>query len=539
MYSVTNNLDTALADAEKFAMDNDRMLYAPFFRVAEEFAVGNGMVLGGKVGLDLLVGEPLGRDSFMWEFYTDNAFMKAKALTDALAAVRSPHVPTKYTCLRTDVKHREFTILVNTRQLFKIYSLERYRGIELMQIMGPAVRTSYFTQSQIKCVSEEMQLIECYRTLYTPAKCTQWEAALGAEIHLQKLLTSDDTLLTKAVRVGAGRQDNAASGQSATYADVVAAFMHYISDPRVTTSPADRPVIIGDWAMTAMGDAPVGQRKRLQIITSSPIDDVLSSVTRVITSGVVSHRRSVKLTSQKFQINLFSDFQLTKHTVYMDSGRDQSSIADVFNSTAYEMIPVYACHTGDRLTRVGGGQATGGVLINGDRQATGGGLGTNGSRAGGGKRDKFASDISRNICYVARPWVVLRFKLIDLWLLKIIVGLSRRDSGRQVDGQRGQADGQRGSDPLLARMGQIVREVGWVHEYAHKTLASAPTDVFPLSRDDYAGVYTNEAVAKKKLIMAAGFRLPLYYPYKATRDADNKNTANDNANSNGVETDEK
>jgi hypothetical protein len=175
------SLNQLITNAAQFVLDNDRMLYRPFFEAAERFCIANDVLLGGPVGISLLCGTPLTIDSFFWDLYCDDTFVIAKALTVALSQVRSAHIPASTAAMQTNIKHKEFTISINARMLFKIYATDRYRGVKLITVMGPAVRTGYFTREPIKCIPEEMQLISVYRTLYSPARVDQWSSALTTE----------------------------------------------------------------------------------------------------------------------------------------------------------------------------------------------------------------------------------------------------------------------------------------------------------------------------------------------------------------------
>src|SRR5690606_5687084 len=104
------------------------------------------VIIGGRVGIDLLVGRPLAKDSFFWELYCDDTFNTARELALTLYRTESPHIPSRTVALHTNIRHREFTIFINARRLFKIYALDKYRGLKLAKLMGPAIRTSYFNK---------------------------------------------------------------------------------------------------------------------------------------------------------------------------------------------------------------------------------------------------------------------------------------------------------------------------------------------------------------------------------------------------------
>jgi hypothetical protein len=170
-----------LLGAEKYVLENERMLYQPFFETAERFISANGGVIGGNVGADMLIGAPITHGSFMWDIYIDNPYEMSKQLTDAIFATKSHLVPSKTAEMRTVLKHAEFAISVNARTLFNVFALDKYRGVKLAEIMNPVVRSGYFTSLPIKCIPEYMQLAEIYHVLYSPAKSRLWEQMQDTE----------------------------------------------------------------------------------------------------------------------------------------------------------------------------------------------------------------------------------------------------------------------------------------------------------------------------------------------------------------------
>lgn len=358
MYSQISIVKKIEPDAEKFILDNDRMLYLPFFECAEKYCAENSVLIGGKVGLDLVIGRAFTKDSFAWDLYCDDTFNIAKGLADALFRVNSPHVPSATVALSTDIRHKEFTLRINARHMFKIYALDRYRGIKLADLMGPAVRDGYFTKTPIKLISEEMQLIEVYRNLYSPKKLSQWMDKLSAEEKLYNLIS--DTLGAKSVGSisGAGERLNKHEAEEQILRKIIA---------------SSNRVLIGDHALKALG---LGVPSRLQFITHENINEVTKSIERVLQNSSRKLRISnIKVTHIRYPLNIPSDFQISKHTIYINGGRDHVPIVDVFNSSAFEMIPWWA----------GSGNYSG--------------------------------------IKVGNPWVLLRFLFIDIWVLRLILNI--------------------------------------------------------------------------------------------------------------------
>jgi len=416
MYKKINDLSRIFEEANQFVMDNDRSLYNPYLQVVEQFCIDNAILVGGAAGTDLLIGKPLSKDSYQWDLYTDDTFALAKKLADELYKVKSAHIDSRFVALRTDIKHREFTIMVNLRQIVKIYNLDKYRGLKLFDLMGPASRTGYFTKKIVQLVPEEIQIIELYRSLYSPGKLDRWETCLNAESILYNLIS--ETLTKKsAIKVGGGPAP-------------LGKLTRVLIDKMIKGSDY---VVVGDYAAQLYGAAP--KMLRLQILISSPIDEFIEVLRRHIAAAYPNMGAVVYV---KYSVCLPTDFQIEKYTIYINRDDGKDSLLDIYNSPAYEVIP-YRIEDGVKY---------------------------------------------------GNPYVVLRFRFIELWILKLIANIDENSAKF-----------------LGAKMVELISTIADIREYIAR---ADPEDLFQLN--NYVGIYRDEDVAKKKLLQ----RFPLYYPFRAT-----------------------
>jgi hypothetical protein len=430
------SVGTLIADAEKFALENDRMKFQPYFESAEKFCEENNIVIGGKIGVSLLLGEKISKDSWAWDLYCPNAFEVAKRMVETLFEVKSNHVDNRTVTLQTNIKHREFTISIEARNLFKIFALDRYRDVVLTEIMEPVVVKGWFG-SNVKVFPHAIVLIDLYQTLYSPAKCKFWEDAYKMSEVVYKGVTEYNGGFDRGIAE-----------------DIF--LRSLIKDPRI--------VLVGDHATSRLG---IGKRTRIQLLTDIPIEE-LSAMTSRVLNAEKNQLRRVKVTHDrtsyvKYNLNIPSDFQILKHTVYAIVGGEQVALYDVFNSPTYEMIPYT---TVDKIK-------------------------------------------------IASPVVIMRFIFIDIWVLKLIIGIGRYRGGAGADAAgtgaagtvstiSGSADG-----GLHSRINALVSLANSVREYI---LTQLKVDTFKVFPREYIGVNTSEAVAKKKIIANIGYRLPNYYP---------------------------
>jgi Methylase involved in ubiquinone/menaquinone biosynthesis len=427
MYTKINILPSLQEEAIQFVMDNDRLLYRPFFEAAERFCAANNVLLGGRVGIDLLIGRPLRPDSFFWELYCEDTFNKAKALAHELAEVHSPHIPARTVALQTNIRHREFTIFVEARILFKIYALRPHKDISLIDLMGPVTRGGYFTGVSIKCIPEEIQLMDIYRNLYTPAKNALWEQELESEQKLYETIRG--VLVDKVAQKIRGASEPKL----------------FDPTPELLKLAAEHGwVVVGDFALSKLGFTQ--SPKRLQLICS----EIPSEIARIVGRRC----KGTAVQTVQHNLNIPSDFQITKHTLYISNGQVRVPAADIYNCTAFEMIPFVEVELDTKMPTA--------------------------VRTAKAKAPKLR---------IGNPWVLLRFLFMDIWVLKLILNSD----------VRGQAF-------IHGRIRELVSMSEKVRDAAYKDLPAT----FQLN--NYGGQYISETVAKKRIIKERGERFPMYYP---------------------------
>lgn len=409
-----NGLSDLVAEAQEFVLKNDRGVYAGYFEAAEKFCSERRIIIGGTTGVNLLLKKPLTKDSYVWDLYCDNTFENAKALADTLYAVNNPHVDNRTISMQTNIRYREFTISIDARYAFKIFTMDMYRDVKLSEVMKPLSVKGYFN-NDVLVLPEPIVLIEIYQRLYSPAKCALWPEYLQLEKAVYEEFTGskEDEEIT-----GGASFDKSAAEE--------------ILVRKLLTN--ERIVTVGDHAISLLG---IGKASRIQLITDIPITELAEMTSRVLSDERNALRR-VKVGHDrcswvKYGLNIPSDFQILKYTVYAVVGGEQFALFDAYNSTTYELIPY----------------------------------------------------VVKNNIRIAGLYVLLRFLFIDIWTLKLIIGV--------------------GGASLQGRITSLLKLVDSV-----RSLIPTTTDLFQLS--DYAGVNTSDVVAKKKLIAGKGFRPGNYYP---------------------------
>lgn len=191
-------------------------------------------------------------------------------------------------------------------------------------------------------------------------------------------------------------------------------------------------ILIGSYAIDALRiDAELSDR--VQFITHQDISEVTDGISKIL-------GKSCKYI--RFNVNLMTDFRLIKHTIYID-GKSQIPICDVFNSSSYELIPTWGEH-----------------------------------------------NIAYNDILIGNPYVIQRFLYIDIWILKLIAGVSMSNMNKKIQ--------------------EIYQCVSAIRSYISKVFKTDPKNLFQI--DNYVGVYIDPIIAKKNLIKDIGYRAKPYYP---------------------------
>lgn len=331
MIELLDQLEYKIEEAKKFILDNDRMMFEPFFKCAEEFCEENDVLIGGNVGIDLLVNNPLTIDSFKWDLYTMDVYEKSKKLIDKLYQINSPHIPVETLMLQTNIINKEYSIYVDTRLLFVLRSMNIHRGINLIKLMVPPTAESYFTKHKLKCVSEELQLIGLYQILYTPNATSQWEHVALNETKLyekvkENLEKKSLTIVKESQQVeGSSEDDNPKikSNFIINYNDII------------IDNFADDIIIVNDIAFNELNITKY-DNPRLEFITNIDIYELSKRIER---TAIDSGMDDAEITYRYFKTNIPNDLRLTKCTLYANRKNKQIPIADVYNSTAFELIP--------------------------------------------------------------------------------------------------------------------------------------------------------------------------------------------------------
>jgi hypothetical protein len=530
MYKVINLLPQLLTDADKFVLHNDRELYRPFFQAIEKHCVDE-CVIGGKIGIDLLLGAPLGRDSWYWELYCRDPYRTGRAIADSAYACHAAHIDNRTVNLTTELRSTELTLWVNARRLCRIF---RVRDESLLE---PVTASGYFG-SRVQCVGLQVQMETLYHNLYSPSKFSLWEQSLAQLDAIWKLRKSNvagaadtdriytvgasgdadgaDIYSDSAHAAGTDAHSAHAGGDSAyaadaysvhadgdsAYGDGAAGDTGYICEMELNSeSPAlsdggiaysagyadASACVVGDGA-SAHGGA--SEDSEIGIICA--LDDAIfigSVAMRAM--GLQPSARRLQAISHRDP----EDIRVAVSRALADAGThgDITYVAYDLRLVGDFRLKKYTFYVANASS------ASGKVAVLDVFNATEHELVPYTEAKHGGVTAR-----------IGTAWVCARFRLVDAWSLRIIASIQSRKRGGRRHERRRDDSAQCANAPVSAA--PALRDLEALQEYAAAQLQQSPDSLFPI--DTYLGVHIAEDVSKKQLIADTGERFSPYYPAK-------------------------
>lgn len=421
MYTLVNNVDDILKQSEEI-VQIDRIKYVPFLAAIELTCIQTNAIIGGQLGITTLTKKFTAEQ--VYTIYTTNIREFCNAtLTNLSAVPDSPFAKTIH--VQLDLDHSSAKINVNTRLLATVHRLHSYKDINIVNLMMPVSRSGIWSGEIVKCVPEELQLIDIYRDLYSPHKLETKIAQLVADEQVLYEFIKDMIVERNTTIVGGGAHNHHMENKVSKHSIVKLILTNDIS----TDVGA---ILIGDYADAHYTALNINE-PRLQFISDRSKEELTKWIVHLCEKrfpDFTRHNNSIKLI--KYSLNLTTDFRLTKFGVYlfMNNGK-KVPVCDIFNSSFYEMVPYVTTPTSKR---------------------------------------------------VAGPYVILRFRFIDLWTCKLIYnGSPSQDT----------------ADKLLNRIKSIEKSIHALHDHVVNLLATAPFELFQLK--DYAGPHMPDHIALKKL----------------------------------------
>lgn len=483
MYKAINAVEMAITAAKSpdGAVMRDRARFIPFFEAAERYVHEHDLIVGGDTATRLLLGNPLGPEDYFYELYSSRALDDARALTAILYGL-DPEGLGHYANMTTGVPHKEFSINVDERTLFRVKALETHRGARAADIIVPSLRPSDFARDpggkplMLQCMGPEIRLMSVYAALTNPARAGEWPGLLKAEERLREMYTEEVRGKIKEV----GDETQGGNEELPTAALIAALASEYV--------PRSGHAAVGGYAVRSLeAGGAVGGQPRLQLVTSNTFREEDKAVTRI------ASRLGFNVQCTKHESRVPTDDRLCRMTMYiLRPGSRREAFLDIYNSGEYELVPFVGAPP-----KIGGRGAP--------RRR-----GPQHPRSPQPKAAPSGVEALPPGAPVGTPFVVLRFLLVDAWTIQLLcrMEVTSAQYTRQVLREL-LADFERAAAAYLR-----LREAGSFEA------------IFPLGVDSYIGTYVDPILHQKRQRFgpaakkaARGERM-YYPPYYPARDAE-------------------
>ena len=330
-------------EAERLAREaalGDRMVFRKFIEAAEAYASAQGLVAGGAAATRLLLGSPVGLDSFQYEFFSERPGPDARGLADAMYAA-DPQGRGRHTKVLTRIQKQRLQVFVDERLLLTVVGLPVHRGVRVAEVLTFSRRPALFAPVQLACMGAEMQLIEVYRVLCSPAEAPQWPEALEAEERLRELFEREvGAKLAKSLATGLAK--SLAPGLAPERALALGARWARGAPERAPSARArvvrrldeafasgGGRVLVGGGALALMRGAPP-DGERLQIVSAGDLEEEAREAARV--AGA-----ELQWTTNALLVP--GDARLQRLTLHLVRDGRREPVMDIFSAAQYSLVP--------------------------------------------------------------------------------------------------------------------------------------------------------------------------------------------------------
>jgi hypothetical protein len=343
---------------------NERLRYASIYDLVEDYMVeantskskqrDTRIMIGGSVGVNLLLERSRTYLDFHYELYTEDSLIHANSLTNAIA--KHLNIQNNWvTKLKTSVPDVKYDIFVDNRLLITIYTL-RSDPVKTYDLIEPVEVKSFDGKRKLFALSPEMQLLNVYRTLSTPAESGMWMETLANEELLYTLLKKRLSILGG--NILGGRDELTTADRSKVENALLSDFV----------ANNNKVVLLGEHAIRIIKRDTNMSSNVINVITDMPEEESFAMIRSVVHKAL---GREIPVTKQTRSPNIMQDFRLTRTTIKIGADSQQKEVMYIYNSASFELIPF----------------------------------------------NSIANPEKKSI-QVANPFILMRFLLIDLWMIR-------------------------------------------------------------------------------------------------------------------------
>lgn len=426
---------------------NERMKYNDIYNVIDEYIISNSaedhlndkkniLMLGGLAGLDLLLNKERTVEHFVYELYTESSLYHSYEISNLLAKHIKKTKKLQIVRLQTVIAYRVYLIHVDNRPLIYIYTIEgsntsiksedKRQYIPAFNLIQP-ISKSLFGKKNVYVIPPEIHLIDLYRSLYSPFEAGQWDQYVEIAAELMKLMENRKEIL------GGDENEDPKLAQDETK-KITPKERSSILDNLMKEYVYNNPkiILLGEHALSLIYDSEnLGELKTTTpVINVISYNDLHSDIDKIkkIVKDTLGRETPVIYISRGLKI--MKDYRIQRITIKIGGEYDQKEVLYIYNSCHYDLIPF----------------------------------------------NKFIQ--YEQFVQVASPYVILRFFLIDIWIIRWI---------KEIGGIQ--------EDFAKKRLKNIYNNIMDIQKYIKLEIGDSLINVF--QKDRYVGIYISDKNAQK------------------------------------------
>ena len=429
---------------------NERMRYEKIYDIIESYLskytnTKNYIILGGSSGITLLLNKKRTIQDFYYYLYTEHAFAHANNLINEIDSIINATELIYVIYLKNTIPNMKYQIVIDNRIFIDIYKL----SINSYDLILPILTESFNKKNKILVLSPEMQLIDIYRTLYSPNKSDVWISTLDDE---SKLFT----YLYSRIEKIKGGDTNINSEMNVNINDRKLIELELMKQFIVNNNNI---VLIGEHALKIIIGTDISI-PIIQIISQNNIEDDFVEIQKIIKNTL---NRNIPVIKSTKDLHIMEDFRLKRTSIKI--GDNLKEIMYIYNAADYDLIPF------NKLSN----------QSNTDKK-------------------------NKSLIKIGNPFVLLRFLLIDFWIVrwvKQIGGIDEKYAYNRLESI---------IHKLLLLRKKIsdntkLDNINNLYFDSHSHF-----NIFQSNSENYIGIYNDEIISQKILIKNLSKKFYDYYP---------------------------
>lgn len=418
----------------------ERLRYEDQYDIIDEYisqyTENHAIMIGDSMGINLLLKKERSRDDFYYTLYTDNAFAHANNIANLLDDYEDLTI-----ILKTTIPGIKYQIIVDTRILVTLFNLSSNSD----KLINPILVKSFNKKYNLLVLSPEIQLLDIYRTLYSPNLADYWELSINDELKLFKFLQN---------RIN----DNLFQGGSDVEVSIKDRLNIEVNIMKDFIQNNDKIILLGDHALTiTTGSNDKRDTNAIQILSENDLDNDFNEISKIVKKLL---KIDIPITKTTRNLHIMQDFRLKRTTIKLGDQKNQKDIVYIYNSAHYDLIPFNKVY-----------------------------------------------DKDNNFINIGNPFVLLRFTLVDFWIIRWIMTIGSID----------EKFAKYRLDSIIGRLLNLRKLINPSNAFAGKN-NNDKLKIF--QENDYIGFYDDENISQKMLIKDLTKKYFDYFPndYKSKFD---------------------